>query len=101
MEACGFRDAISEIRALGAEVLGASADGVEAQRRFAEKFAVPFPLLCDTQKTLAKAYGALSPESRVARRTFLIDRTGTLRKVWPKVAPAGHPAEVITALKAL
>lgn len=101
MEACGFRDAIQEIRSLGAEVLGASTDDVASQKAFAEKFDVPFTLLCDTGKTLSQAYGVLGSGGYASRASFLIDRDGTLRKVWAKVTPAGHPAEVIRVLKAL
>lgn len=101
MEACGFRDALPEIGKLGAEVLGASVDDVKAQRAFAEKFEVPFPLLCDTQKTLSKAYGVLTERGSSGRSTFLIDKAGVIRKVWPKVSPAGHPAEILRALASL
>jgi len=83
-------------------VFGASVDGMKAQKAFAEKFDVPYPLLCDTEKTLSKAYGVLSPSGTTAgRSTFLIDSSGIVRKVWPKVTPAGHPAEIVRALKSL
>ena len=101
MEACGFRDAISQIQDLGAVVLGASVDDVKAQRMFAEKFDVPFKLLCDTEKTLSKAFGVLSPNGTSGRSTYLIDSGGVIRKIWPRVSPAGHPAEVVKALRAL
>lgn len=101
MEACGFRDAITQIQELGAVVLGASVDDVKAQRSFAEKFDVPFLLLCDTGKTLSRAYGVLSGQGASGRSTFLIDTGGMIRKAWPKVTPAGHPAEVVTALRSL
>jgi thioredoxin-dependent peroxiredoxin len=76
-------------------------DGVDAQRKFAEKFDVPFPLLCDTDKSLSRAYGVLGGGGSAARATFVIDSGGVVRKVWPKVSPPAHPGEVITALKAL
>jgi len=101
VEACGFRDAIAEIRSLGAEILGASVDSVKDQKAFADKFQIAYPLLCDTDKSLAKSYGVLGERGSAGRSTFLIDKSGVIRSVWPKVSPAGHPAEIITALKAL
>ena len=100
MEARGFREAIEEIRALGAEVLGASLDGARAQSAFAGKLGLPFPMICDTTGDVARAYGALGP-GYAARVTFLIDKEGTIRKVWPKVSPAKHAAEVVEALREL
>jgi len=73
---------------------------VEDQRAFAEKYSVPYPMLCDTDKTVAKAYGALGG-NYATRASFLIDKQGIVRKVWPKVTPASHPAEVIEALRSL
>lgn len=57
-------------------------------------------MLCDTDKTLAQAYGVLGG-GYASRASFLIDKEGVVRKVWPKVAPASHPAEVIKALRSL
>lgn len=74
---------------------------MEDQKAFAEKFQLPFTLLADPEKSLAKAYGVLGASGTASRATFLIDKTGTVRKVWPKVSPGGHPAEVIKALKSL
>lgn len=82
-------------------MLGASTDPVKAQKAFADKFHVSFPLLCDTEKTLSRDYGVLGSSGMSGRSTFLIDKNGIVRKVWPKVTPAGHPAEILKALKAL
>jgi peroxiredoxin Q/BCP len=76
-------------------------DGVQDQKAFADKFQLPFTLLADTDKSLARDYGVLGASGMASRATFLIDKTGTIRKVWPKVSPGGHPAEVIKALKSL
>lgn len=98
MEARGFRDAAEEIRSLGAEVVGASLDDEPAQKAFVEKYGLPFPMLCDTEGVLARAYGVLGP-GFASRMTFLIGRDGTIRKVWPRVSPAAHASEVIAALR--
>jgi peroxiredoxin Q/BCP len=101
VEACGFRDAISQIQELGAVLLGASVDDIKTQRSFAEKFDVPYKLLSDTERALSRAYGVLSANNSSGRSTYLIDSGGVIRKVWPKVTPAGHALEILKALRSL
>lgn len=81
-------------------VLGASFDTVEANSAFRDKFAYPFPLLCDTARELGMAYGACeSPDAGHASRvTVVIDGEGKVAKVYPKVDPKSHPAEVLAEL---
>ena len=81
-------------------MIGASVDPVKANREFAEKYDLAFPLLCDTDYTVATAFGVARPMVGVAKRTtFLIDTDGTLRKVYPKVQARGHAAEVLAAAR--
>jgi peroxiredoxin Q/BCP len=105
-EACGFRDLISEIKMAGAEVFGVSPDSVESHQAFIKKFALTFPLLADTEKTVANAYGAWGEKivrgkkrMGVIRMTFLIDKNGSIERIWPKVQPEDHPDEVLRAIK--
>ena len=56
-EACGFRDAHTEIVAKNALVLGVSADSVTKHEKFIEKFELPFKLIADENKYLCNAYG--------------------------------------------
>lgn len=105
-EACGFRDVSAELKAAGAEVLGVSADGLASHKRFAEKYGLSFPLLADTEKTAANAYGAWGEKTVMGRKTigmrrmtFLIDEQGRIARVWPKVSPEGHAAEVLAAVR--
>lgn len=83
-------------------VLGVSFDSVEDNARFAEKFSFPFSLLCDTSREMGIAYGAADDASaRAPRRiSYLIGPDGTVLKAYPKVAPAGHPAEVLDDIAA-
>ena len=106
-EACGFRDANEELRAVGVEVLGVSADGLKSHRRFVEKYRLNFPLLSDEEKTVSTAYGAWGEKTAwgkktvgMRRMTFLIDEEGMIQKVWPKARPDGHAEEVLKAVKA-
>ena len=110
-EACSFRDAISDIQATGAVVLGISRDAVKAQKKFAEKFHLKYPLLADPDETICNAFGVIKPKNMygklvkgVERNTYLIapaDKDGhqRLRHVWTKVKPEGHAAEVLAFLK--
>jgi peroxiredoxin Q/BCP len=78
-------------------ILGASFDDQAANAAFAKKFGFPFPLLCDTERTLGLAYGACTePSAGYAKRiSYLIDEQGNVAKVYAKVAPADHPEEVL------
>jgi peroxiredoxin Q/BCP len=86
--------------------VGVSPDPPKAQAKFKEKHKLHFPLLCDVDHHVAEAYGTWVEKSMygkkymgVQRSTFLIGKDGTIAKIWPKVKPEGHAAEVIQALK--
>jgi peroxiredoxin Q/BCP len=106
-EACGFRDAWAELQQLGAVVLGVSPDGALAHQKFAAKYALPFPLLSDPDKSVMEKYGAWGEKLMygrkvigVIRSTVWIGRDGKVRKHWKRVAKAeAHPAEVLAALR--
>lgn len=107
-EACSFRDNISELGTLGAQVAGVSADSTASHQKFIEKQSLNFPLLSDAGNAVSKAYGVYKKKSLygreymgIERTTFIIGRDGTIRKVFPKVKVSGHTEEVITALKEL
>ncbi len=100
-EACGFRDAMPGFDKLGVPVFGVSADKVPAHDRFALKHGLNFPLLADPDHELIEAYGVWVEKSLygrkyfgVARSTFLVDADGHIEKVWDKVSPDSHAAEV-------
>jgi thioredoxin-dependent peroxiredoxin len=107
-EACDFRDNLSRIRATGAQVVGVSADSPQSHEKFIAKYDLTFPLLADPDKRMVKAYGVFKKKSLygrefmgIERTTMIIDRDGTVRKVFPKVKVDGHAQAVIDALKAL
>ncbi len=76
-------------------LLGASTDTREEQAAFKAKFDVPFRLLADHDKALATAYGVLAGAGYANRVTFLIDEAGKIEKVYPKVSPKEHAAELL------
>lgn len=83
-ESCHFRDLSAEFEALGAQRIGISRDDVSKQKKFDERHSLGFPLLSDTDRAVAEAYGVkggmlgLSP---VKRTTFVIDRDQTVKAV--------------------
>ncbi|MBI3988578.1 MAG: thioredoxin-dependent thiol peroxidase [candidate division NC10 bacterium] len=107
-EACDFRDAYAEFGKLNAMILGISPDGPPSHQKFIAKYQLPFPLLSDPDHTIAGKYGVWQEKKLygktfmgIVRTTFLIDSTGKVRKVFPKVKVSGHTEEVLAALKAL
>ena len=104
-EACEFRDTWTSVRKKGAVVLGVSPDGVKSHGRFKAKYELPFPLLADEDHAVAEAYGVWGEKSMYGRKyfgilrtTFVIDEAGRVAKVFEKVKPKGHAAEVLAAL---
>jgi peroxiredoxin Q/BCP len=104
-EACGFRDSFSAFKKRGAVVLGVSADSPGSHRKFAQKFKLPFRLLADEEKKIVESYGVWGEKKFMGRKyqgihrvTFLIGPDGRIRKIWPKVKPEEHAAEVLSAL---
>ena len=107
-QACGLRDVWDELQRKGAVVLGVSPDSPKQHVKFREKYGIPFTLLSDESHEVAEQYGTWVEKSLYGRKymgieraTFLIDKTGTVTKVWHKVKVPGHVDEVLTALKAL
>lgn len=97
MQGNGFRSEYEKFQALGVEILGASFDSVADNKAFAAKFGYPFPLLCDTDRSLGMAYGACDkPDAGYAKRiTYVIDEQGVIRHVLPKVDPSTHTAQIL------
>lgn len=107
-EACAFRDQHGEFEDADAVVLGVSIDSVKSHDKFVDKFNLPFQLLSDESKEIVNAYGVWGPKQFMGRTfdgthrvTFLIDPKGKIAKIWPKVKPEPHPAEVLEAIQAL
>lgn len=107
-EACNFRDEKGRLEGMGATVLGVSADDVGSHGKFHGKYGLNFPLLADPGLEMIKRYGAWGLKNRfgrefegILRQTYLIDPQGKIARVWEKVSPDGHAAEVAEALSEL
>jgi len=104
-QACEFRDTWESVKRKGAVILGVSPDGVKSHGKFKAKYALPFPLLADEDHAVAEAYGVWGEKSMYGRKyfgilrtTFIIDEKGRVAKVFEKVKPKGHAAEVLAEL---
>ena len=91
-EACNFRDNQSDLQAKGYQVIGVSADSVKKHKKFSEKYALPFPLIADEDKTIIEAYGVWGKKKfmgreydGIHRETFVINEDGVIEKVIEKV----------------
>jgi peroxiredoxin Q/BCP len=111
IESCGFRDAFEKFQKAGITVLGISRDTVKAQKKFKDKYSLPYDLLADPDMLLIQRYGLLKektmygkPVTGVERTTYVIapaDAAGKQRliHIFPKVTPAGHAEQVFALLK--
>jgi peroxiredoxin Q/BCP len=99
-EACGLRDNFKAFRDLQATVYGVSYDSVDSHREFIEKYNLPFELISDSEKSIAKAYGA-DGLLFAKRMTFVIDKAGKIAWINPSVNPSTHSAELQQVLAGL
>ncbi len=104
-EACDFRDHFAIFKKHGVEIFGISKDNAKAHRKFKEKYALPFPLLVDSNGDVCTAYGVIDKKSLfgktflgIKRSTFLIDEKGILRGIWHKVKVPGHVEQILNEL---
>jgi len=107
IEACGFRDQFEKLQQAGAVVLGISRDTVKAQKKFQEKYDLPYTLLADADQTICNRFGVIKPKTMygkpvtgIERTTFVIGSDGRLLHIFSKVKPEAHAEEVLELLKA-
>lgn len=105
IEACGFRDIFAKIQQV-AVVLGISRDTPKAQKKFQEKYDLPYPLLADVDEVVCKQFDVLKEKNMygkkvigIERTTFVIGPDQKLLHVFPKVKPEGHAEEVLALLE--
>ena len=105
-QACDFRDQQKNFKST--VILGVSIDSQERHQKFIEKYDLPFTLLADVDKKVVQKYGVWQEKKLygktfmgIVRSTFIIDKTGTIRKIFVKVKVKNHIEEVLNALKEL
>ena len=105
-QACDFRDQQKNFKST--VILGVSIDSQERHQKFIEKHDLPFTLLADVDKKVVQKYGVWQEKKLygktfmgIVRSTFIIDKTGTVRKIFLKVKVKNHVEEVLSAIKKL
>jgi thioredoxin-dependent peroxiredoxin len=99
-----FRDLYAKFKKKETEVVGVSRDAVPAQKKFRDKYGLPFHLLADVESMICNAFGVIVEKNMygkksmgIQRSTFIVEQ-GKVVRVWPKVTVEGHAAEVLSYL---
>lgn len=107
IEACSFRDNLSELTSRGVEVFGVSDDDVVSHEKFSAKYELNFLLLADTEHDTLEGYGAWVEKKQYGRTfmgtqriTYLVGSDGKIEHVWPDVVPKDHVAEILEVINA-
>lgn len=106
IEACAIRDQFKDFKSIGAVVLGVSTDSVASHKKFVTAYELPFTLLADVNKEVVGMYGVFGEKKFMgktymgtSRTSFLVDPSGNIAKVYEKVKPELHAAEVVADLR--
>jgi peroxiredoxin Q/BCP len=101
-EACSFRDMNEELEKHNVVVLGVSTDSIESHNAFRAKHKLPFTLLADEDAAVSKQFGVYKQKNLygkkylgIERTTFIVDRTGRIAQIYPKVKVDGHAQDVL------
>jgi len=107
-QACGVQEALPALGKIGLEVIGVSPDAMAPIEKFAKKYNLAFPLASDEDHTVAEAYGVWVQKSMygktymgMERSSFLVGADGKIARIWRKVKPEAHAAQVLEAAAAL
>jgi len=102
-QACGLRDVAGELG--DTQIIGVSPDKPTAQKKFADKYSLPYPLLADVDHQLAEAFAVWKQKSMygrtymgIERSAFLVDAKGRIEKAWYKISPKDTPLKLLEAL---
>ena len=101
-EGQGFRDEFQNFQNKNIAIIGVSADSVQRQKNFSDKYNFPFPLLSDENKETIQAYGAWGKKKLcgreyegIMRQTYIIDENGNISNVYKKVSVKTHAQDVL------
>jgi len=105
-ESCNLRDNYEDLMGKGFEIIGVSPDTQQKQKKFVEKYYLPFTLLADENKEVIKAYGAWGLKKLYGREyegllrtTYVIDEKGEIEQVFTKVKTKDHTAQILQAME--
>lgn len=104
-QACAFAESNEALGSFGAVVIGINRDSEASHRKFADKYNLPFILLSDPELDVIKAYDVWQEKKMcgkvsmgIVRTTYIIDESGKIEKVMPKVKPDTNAAEILAYL---
>ncbi len=104
-EACDLRDNQARLQAAGYEIVGVSKDSEASHKKFAEKHALPFPLVSDPSTEILQAYGAWGEKKAYGktsmgtlRKTVLIDQNGIVEQIINKVDTKAHASQILDTI---
>jgi peroxiredoxin Q/BCP len=104
-QACDFRDNLARLQSAGFEVLGVSPDSAASHDRFKAKYELTFPLLVDSDHSIAEAFGVWREKKNygrtymgIVRSTFVIDAEGKLEKIYDNCRAKGHVERLLKEL---
>ncbi|MCU1398977.1 MAG: bcp [Acidimicrobiales bacterium] len=102
-QACALRDIVGQVG--DTKIIGVSPDKPAAQKKFADKYELPYPLLADTEHALAEAYDVWQEKVNygkrymgIVRSAFLVDAKGKIEQAWYKISPKDTPVKLLEAL---
>jgi thioredoxin-dependent peroxiredoxin len=105
-QACAVRDAKPDLDKYSVAAVGISPDSPSAQKRFDQKYSLGFPLLCDEDNAVAKAYGVWQKKMMfgnkylgIVRSAFLVDEGGKIAETWYKISPKDTVPNLLNALE--
>jgi len=102
-QACNLKDNFSELSNKGYKIIGVSSDSIKSHKKFEEKYALPFDLISDEDKTIHKSYGTWVEKSMYGRKymgtarwTFIIDENGIINNIIEKVKTKEHTDQILS-----
>lgn len=106
IESCNLRDNYTLLKKKGFEVVGVSPDTEQVQKKFEQKYKLPFTLVADTQNKITAAYGVHDMKKLfgreymgILRTTFVIDEKGVIARIFLKPKNKAHAEEILAAMK--
>ena len=105
IESCNLRDNYALLKKKGFEVIGVSPDSQQKQKKFEQKYKLPFPLIADTENKITGTYGVHAMKKLfgreymgILRTTFIIDEKGVIQKIFLKPKNKAHAEEIIASV---
>ena len=103
VQACNLKDNFNELSRKGYKIIGVSSDSIKSHKKFEEKYALPFHLISDEDKSIHKIYGTWIEKSMYGRKymgtarwTFIVDENGIINNIIEKVKTKEHTDQILS-----